>query len=154
MNKKGGAIKTILIVLVLVVLVGAIYFTFFYAYSCDDKACFMAHQEECSRTKYTNEDDDAVWKYHIKGKEGNNCVVNVKLERVKEGNLDLVKLQGKEMDCSLPLGITSSPEADISRCHGLLKEGMQDLIINNLYAYILDNVGEIDEGLKNASEII
>jgi hypothetical protein len=147
MNKKAGAVKTVLIIGLIVVLAVAVYFTFFYSYKCYDKACFVAHQEKCSRTSFVNEKDQAVWKYYIKGEKDGKCVINVKLNRVKEGNLDLIRLQGKDMNCYLPVGAITNPEADISKCSGELKEGMQEIIINNLHSYILDNVGTIDEEL-------
>lgn len=147
MNKKAGAVKTVLIISLIVVLAAAVYFTFFYSYSCDDKSCFVSHQEKCSRTVFVNEEDNAVWKYKIKGKEDGMCVINVELTEVKQGNLDLIKLKNKDMNCYLPVGAVTSPEADISKCHGRLKEGMQEIIIENLHSYILDNVGTIDEEL-------
>lgn len=149
MNKKAGVGKKILLVAVVVVLAAAIYFTFFFSYKCDDMACFQTHQEKCAKTKFVNDLEDAAWKYFIKKKSNGECVVNVELLQVKKGSLDLQKLEGKNMDCYLKLGDTASPESDISNCHGLLKEGMQDMIINKMYSYILDNLGEIDTNLKS-----
>jgi hypothetical protein len=53
------------------------------------------------------------------------------------------------MDCYLPLGSLVSPESDISRCHGILKEGMQNLIIRQLHTYIVENVKDIGSELEN-----
>ena len=36
------------------------------------------------------------------------------------------------------------PESDINNCHGLLKEGLQDLFISKLHRYIVQNLGEIN----------
>ena len=151
MNKKAGVGKIVLIILILVVLLGAVYFTFFFYYSCDDKdtACFKAHQEKCSKTKFLNDNEDALWSYKIKGKENNQCKIYVEFVQAKKGDIELIKLEGKSMDCYLPIGNTNSPESDISKCHGLLKEELQNIIINKLHNYIVKNVGEIGEELNS-----
>jgi len=148
MNNKGGAGKLLLIILILAVLGAAIYFTFFFTYTCDDLACFKSHQEKCSRTKYINDAEETTWLYEIKGKEDGKCEINVKVLQIKSGTIDRKNLQGKSMDCLLVFGNINSPEADISKCHGLLKEELQGLIINKLHAYVVENVGEIGGELQ------
>lgn len=148
MNKRGGAGRVILIILMLIVAIAAIYFTFFFAYKCDDIACFRSHQEKCSRTKFTNNLEDAAWFYHIKGKENGECKILVEVLQVKEGTPEKARLNGKSMECYLSLGSIASPEADLAKCHGELKEELQTLIINKLHAYVVENVGEIGEELK------
>ena len=54
------------------------------------------------------------------------------------------------MDCYVPLGSIVSPESNLAECHGLLKEGLQETIINKLHAYIVKNVGQIGEELQKA----
>jgi len=43
--------------------------------------------------------------------------------------------------------IIVDPESNINYCHGRLKEEMQSMIISNLYAYMVENLGEIGEEL-------
>lgn len=149
MNKKAGVGRLIVILLVIVVALAAVYFGLFFAYSCDDVACFRGHQEKCSRTKFVNDAEDATWKYHIRGKEEGKCEIDVTLVQVKTGKkINTVGLEGRTMTCLLPIGSLISPESDLSACYGDLKEGLQQTIINKLHAYIVENVGEIGEELQ------
>lgn len=138
-----------LIVLAVIVFFGALYFTFAFSYSCNDSGCFQSHQVKCSRTVYLNDGEDATWRYKIKGFSDGRCKVNVELVQFKKGTIDLVKLEGNEMSCYLPKGSLISPESDLSACHGLLKEGLQDVIINKLHNYIVDNIGQVSDELRS-----
>lgn len=151
MNKKGiSKLRIILLISIAVILVIAVYFTLFFHYTCIDLACFQAHQENCDKTKFVNDVEDATFEYTIKGRSGNDCVIGVKLLAIKRGTIDLSSLEKKTMDCSIPKGSTIAPESDISKCHGELKEGLQETIINKLHAYIVENIGDIKEELKKA----
>jgi len=152
MDNRGVG-KVIIGVLILIVLVVAIYFSFFFYYKCYDVACFRAHQEKCSKTKFVNDVENAEWQYRIKGKENGKCEINVKINKVSQGDVNKLVLEGKSMNCFLPVGDISSPESDISICHGELKEKTQELIIQKLHAYIVKNLGEIGVDLKNIGEI-
>lgn len=136
-------------VLILIVLIAAIYFTFFFYYKCDDAACFKAHQEKCSKTKFLNNIENAEWQYKINGKKDGKCEISVKINQVNKGDVDKLTLEGKSMICLLPVGDINSPEGDISNCHGELKEEMQWLIIQKLHNYIVTNLGEIGVELNN-----
>ena len=126
----------------------AVYFTFFYAYKCNDSACFQSHQKKCVRTSFINVEEDTTWKYFIKGKSSGRCIVNVKVLNIKKGERNKQILIGKDMDCYLPLGSAVSPESDLARCHGVLKEELQNLIIQKMHSYIVENLGEISEELE------
>jgi len=140
-----------IIAIVLVILIGvAVYFTFFFSYTCDDLSCYQAHQRECAKTSFINDEKDITWEYFIKGKDSGRCVVNVKVLRVKKGDVSNEKLEGKNMDCYLPMESSSAPESDISRCHGVLKEEMQNIIIQKLHSYVLENIGQISSELEKA----
>ena len=56
-------------------------------------------------------------------------------------------LEGREMECYLPFGSVIEPEENLDRCHGLLKEEMQKIIINKLHNYITDNIGKLEDKL-------
>jgi len=141
-------LNIILGIVILVILVVAIYFTFFFSYRCNDLACFQGHQEKCSKVKFVKQGEDIVWEYKIKGEKNNFCNVNVKALEIKQGTLDKKILENKEMTCLLPLRSLIIPEGDISLCTGELKEELQNLIIQKLHAYIIDNVGDISEELN------
>jgi len=144
--KKRGII--LLIIFAVVILLVAVYFSFFFSYKCNDLSCFRAHQEDCSRTKYIYDSTETTWDYHILGDKEGKCMIEVTALQVKEGSFDRVNLQGKTMICYLPLQDISFPESDISRCHGILKEELQDLIIQKLHDYIIEGVGDIGESLE------
>lgn len=146
MKKKN---KVILIVAAIALLV-AVYFSFFFSYSCklNDIACFRAHQEKCVRTEFVNDAGDATWSYHITGKKNDLCEIEASIIQVKEGSIDKENLAGKSMVCSLSLGSISPPESDLKGCHGLLKEEIQELMIQQAHKYIVKNIGQIGEELN------
>ncbi len=134
--------------IIAVILLGAaIYFSFFYAERCSDSSCFDNALLSCKRVSYIEETSDASWGYSIRGKVGSTCKVSVKLLQLKQGDVSLGVLQGKRMECYIPYGSVIKPQDNIDRCHGLLKEDMQSIIINKLHNYITDNLGQIEESL-------
>ena len=145
--RRGNWITLIIIGLIIVIGL-AVYFTFFYAYKCNDLACFQSHQKKCVRTSFVNVEEDTTWKYLIKGKSSGRCIVNVEVLNIKKGERNKQVLIGKDMNCYLPLGSAVSPESDITRCHGVLKEELQNLIIQKMHSYIVENLGEISEELE------
>ena len=147
-KKRRDNWKAYLVIGIIILLIAAIYFTFFFHYSCDDMACFQSHLEKCAKTKFISDEIETTWKYTIKGKQGNQCEVNVEILSIKEGSADKQKLEGKEMNCYVPFGSTVRPESDLARCHGELKEEMQNIIIQKLHTYIIENVEEIHEELE------
>ena len=139
--------------MIILVLVGAMYFTFFFTYSCDKYECLDKNLEECKRAKLIYENQDTTWLYKIIGKQGSRCEVEVTLLQIKRGKLDIEKLQGDSMTCMMPLGVTQAPEKDISLCSGKLKEGLQEIIIQRLHNYILANLGQIEAELEGIPEL-
>lgn len=141
-----GRMKFIVpVVIILVVLVSA-YFLFFHVKRCSDEICFDNALAKCSKASFLNIKEDSRWEYLIKGSSSGKCLVYVKNEFIA---IDEVKeLQGKSMVCSLLKGVVMQPESDLSQCHGLLKESLQDIIIERLHIYIVQNIGQINEELE------
>ena len=146
MSKK----RVILSIIIAVLVLALVYFLFFYIKKCGDQECFTSAQIKCARASYINDAEEATWGYEIKGKKAGRCIINVKLLQVKQGTIKLEKVGGLEMSCSIPLGYVGSPQADLSQCHGLLKEELQELMIQKMHAYILTNLGQISDELKSA----
>ena len=144
--KSSG--RLVLFIVFIIVLGLAIFFTFFYATKCNNYECFNSRLQKCSRASFQYDGQDATWYYKILGKSDGKCKVYTELRQIKKGQIDIERLQGQSMTCFLPLGITDFPEKDISRCHGLLKESLQDTIIQKLHNYILSNIGQISEELN------
>jgi len=142
--------RIIVISLIIIIAIIAVYFTFFYTKKCRDIGCFNNALLKCRRASYMNDVEDATWFYKIKGKSHGECKIRVKLLQVKEGTVELANLEGKEMMCYLPLGAVLNPQENLEKCHGLLKEEMQKLIITRLHNYITSNLGEISEEMTKA----
>ncbi len=148
MNKKRfiGLVIIMLIVLLLAVILA---FRFVQGKECSDKACFDEYMETCRRAHYINEETEASWDYRIVGKKREGCSIEVTLLQAKEGDLELRNYEGHAMTCAYDLGETAFPEKDLSKCHGLLKEDLQTILIKNLHAYIVDNLDDIKDDLLN-----
>lgn len=144
--KKG---MIFLVILTLVVLSAIIYFTFFFSYRCDSAECFIPKHEACTRSTYESTVDGATWLYKVMGKESGMCKVQATMLRISEGSLEQESLEGKSMICLMQIGDTSNPESSIGDCHGLLKEGLQEIIIKKLHQYVLDNLKEIGEDFED-----
>jgi hypothetical protein len=153
-NKK---VIILLVILVLVVSI-AVFLNFFYVRKCPDAACFNSAMPKCDKAAFLSENEEASWLYTIKGGEGGflcyfsekyceKCVINLKLLQIKQGELDLKKIEGLDMDCYVPVGYIGSPQADLSNCHGILREEIQELVVNRMHSYILTNVGKIGKDL-------
>ena len=137
----------ILLVIVGVIAIAAVYFTFFYSVKCKDIACWETKMNKCSKANYINEKNDVIWSYSINGKKSGSCEINVELVEIKKGLVSTKVLEGKNMNCRLPLGAINSPESNINLCNGILKEEMQALIITKLHEYIVQNLGQINENI-------
>lgn len=137
-------------ILAAIILAAAIYTTFVPMATCQSPECFQRKMVDCSQVVYVNEDAEASWQYTINGVNNDECVVNVRLLMAKKGEIGINELEGYDMDCSYPLGMAAYPEKDLTKCHGLLKEELQNIIINKLHAYVLENFGKFEEGLKTA----
>jgi len=103
--------------------------------------------KKCDRVKYVNEQTEATWRYEILKFEKEQCKIEVTLLQPKAGELGIEKLIGHKMVCGYPKGISTYPEGNLERCHGRLKEELQSLAIKKLHTFIIENIGEIEEGL-------
>jgi hypothetical protein len=147
-HKKSDNWKAYVAIGIIIVVLVAVYFSFYYYPECNDLSCFYSYQKKCSKVTFINDAPDTTWLYTIKGKQDNKCIVDVEVLMIKQGTADKKKLEGLEMTCVLPLGSNIAPESDINKCHGMLKEELQSLIITKLHEYIVENVQEIGEGLE------
>ena len=150
---KRGVV--IISVIVAVVLIGAIYFSFFHAQTCKNLACWEDNLKKCERAKYDINQREVEWLYTIKGKSGNTCEVKVEILKINQGLEKALVLEGKSMICYLEMNeagetIIVAPERNINLCTGILKEEMQTLMLQGLYESIVGSVGEIGSVLSGA----
>ena len=141
--------KETIALLILIVAAVTLYATFI-PIRCTDFACFEAHMAKCRPATYINDaEKEASWKYDIIGTSNRKCDIEVTLLTAKESNLDLRSYESQGMVCSHPIGISGYPEKNLGACTGELKEGLQSIVIEKLYKYIVTNIGEIREELIN-----
>ena len=127
-----------------------VYLNFVYTQSCQNYECWQKYMTKCGRASFVSEQTEAAWGYEITGKTDSQCVIEVTLLLAKKGELGIEKLVGSKMTCSYKIGTATYAEKDLSACHGLLKEELQTLIINKLHSYLLENLGQVAEGLEKA----
>jgi hypothetical protein len=143
--KKKKLVLIIAIVVVAACLIIAGYFIYSFSRVCLNQECFNKALISCKKVSYTKENIDTVIQYRILGRSGEWCEVNVKLLQVKHGTLELIPLEGKEMVCSVPYGSLTTPEENLGKCHGLLREEIQEIIIKRMHGQIVENLGKISE---------
>jgi hypothetical protein len=142
-GKKKEGVKSFFVVLLLVALIYGGWWIFNSYDECETKACFDEHLKSCERARFIG-GDKMIFEYKILGESEGSCNVETMLLQGELNNRDSVKLEGLKMICGLPKGVAVVPESDMSVCHGLLKEGLQDLIIEKMHAYLVKNVGKIN----------
>ncbi len=145
---KKKNVQNILIASGILVLFVALLGTYYFVYQpkeCKDANCFQDAKEKCKRVYWIREDTQSSWGYTILGGNNGDCSIQVQLIESKDGSLDTVKLQTKEMICKVSKGDTLAPEKDLSQCSGELKEGIQEIMIQRMHNYILENLGDIKE---------
>lgn len=147
-NIKSRKFKILLGIFISLVIIAGIVM-FYGVKTCEGYECFRENMNRCkSNVVYINEEPEASWRYTILGKENNECDIKVELVLAKEGSLGINKLQNQEMVCSYPIGTVVYPEKDLEKCHGILKENLQKMIIDKLQAYIIENLGSYDAALN------
>jgi len=142
-GRKFFGWKWLIVLVVFAVIIYVVWFFFFSYASCDTWDCFNSRLERCDRVKFIG-GDDMTFEYSINGKSGEDCNVGVELLQGELSNQDSIALEGKSMVCSLPNGVIMIPESNIGYCHGLLKEGLQDLIIKELHSTLVQNLGRLN----------
>ncbi len=134
-----------LVILILFLIGYSIWFLFFYIEPCEDGGCFYKAMIESKKVSWIKEDDKATWIYTIIGSRRDTNMVEVRLLELKEGAEDIERLKGKKMVCEVVKGDARSPEADTSQCSGPLKEELQEILIQRMHNYLLQNVGKIEQ---------
>lgn len=127
----------------IVLVVGVVWFWIYGYEECKDSVCFYEAMKGCDRVTYVG-GEDMIFEYKIKGESEDACEVSVKLLQANLNSVESEKLEGRSMDCLLPLGVAIAPESDVGNCHGRLKEELQSLIIEKLQNYLVDNLGKLN----------
>ena len=147
-------IKIIIVTALIVILLA--YFLFFKLTPCKTEECFSQSLVDCKRASFTSETSGNKWFYKIQGSSRDSCTVKVQnLMASKLSTEESSKLVGKSMVCEIPKELQGSYtkiESRIENCHGPLKEGLQDLIIEKLYKYVVQNMGTLTKDAEKLLE--
>ena len=140
---KSPRWKWFIILGILAILIWGIWSVFFSYTKCETWECFNTHLEKCERAEFIG-GTTMIFKYTIRGLSEKKCEVEVQLLRGELDNQESMKLNGQKMTCMLPKNIVMTPESDIGNCHGILKEKLQDLIIEKTQNYLVRNLKQIN----------
>jgi len=141
-EKKRWLVLIAFFMLAVVILV--IFFSLNYTRVCDNEKCFSDSLASCKRAEFLKESGDASWYYKINGlSAGDKCEVYVKLAQIKRGEIEILRLEGKDMTCFLPYSVVESPQSDVEQCHGELREEIQSILIQKMHSYLLENIGQV-----------
>ncbi len=151
-NKKKKFI-VFAIVFALILVASVIFITLTHYDKCDTWECFNENIAACTKTKFIG-GEDIIFKYIIYEKTNDECRINVTLYEGELNNQDTLLLKDKSMICSLESGVVALPESDLSKCHGELKESLQEQVINDLYTYLIQNLGQINKNIVDPLGII
>ena len=103
--------------------------------------------EGCDKVSFVRDDLKASWYYEIVGDGGVGCNVEVMLLSINEGSVENRVFEGKSMVCGF-VWTGGYPEDDLFSCSGVLREEMQEKIIQDMHSYLLENIGEIKEEFR------
>ena len=145
--------KWFIALVILAVLVWGVWAAFFGYATCDNWDCFNAKLEDCGKVKFIGESQNMIFEYTVEGDKGDECEVGVQLLQGELNRQDSIKLEGHKMTCYLPEGVIMIPDSDIGKCSGLLKEGLQDLLIKKMHTYLVQNLGTLNLEMLDIPEV-
>lgn len=138
-----------LIIALLVIIIFGLAYLYVYIIKCENLECFNSKLMSCKKASFLRTDEQATWNYRILGRyDSNRCKVEVKLIRIKQGKIDIERLEGLKMICNTLRNGQYLPESETADCTGKLKEELQDIIIQRMHRYILENIGEIKQSFS------
>jgi len=145
LKKLKKRVLIALVILIVFLVVYSIWFLFFYTRPCPDGNCFYKAMIESKRVSWIKSDEKATWLYTILGSRGDKSRIEVRLLEIKQGSEELEGLKDKKMVCEVIKGDVRPPEEDIYYCSGPLREEIQEILIQRMHNYLLQNVGEIKQ---------
>lgn len=145
-NKK--IIVGIVFIVLLILLSYLCFSMFFGKEKCPTEYCFKESMKDCKKAFFSNLQEQTLWTYEVKGAQAGTCKIIVKVEEVQKETASTKSLEGKEMECYIPKGVIAMPEEKIEYCHGLLKEAIQDQIIERMHLYIVQKIGQIEKTIS------
>ncbi|VVB80354.1 Uncharacterised protein [uncultured archaeon] len=153
MLKKDVSVKRYILIAVILLAIVAIGVFVYYRLNvpvCSTTECFFKNVATCTPSKFFYA-GNISFDYSINGKDDDHCNIDVTLVRSFWRGTSFDSLNGKSMVCDVPFGKITFPEEDLDKCHGPLKENLQELILQKLHGYIIDN---LDGGQSNSTPVL
>lgn len=153
--------KAAIIGAILLALYVAGYYTGYFRKECNqDKACFNDAFNKCKPAQVVSLRNNNAYVYAIGWQLGKFCELKIEALRIDAGAPQEFKaLKGKSMSCKIPktmLGNLSVDNFDnlLVYCHGPLKEGLYEVIIQRMYTLVVSQLGDIaQEARKVLKEV-
>lgn len=122
----------------------------------NDKECFNNELRKCRSSVMLNARDNNFYTYQSFYTFGENCKIKIKMEQAAPGASLEVKnlLEGKEMICMVPKERLVEEGIDqfenlLNYCHGELKEGLYELVIERMYGLVVNKFGTVLGDVKS-----
>ena len=151
-DRKYDNNKIFVFILLVVVILFAFYFSGILRKNCKDDTCFNNALSSCTPAELIKQRNNNVYIYSVKPSMSEECTLNIELAKVAPGtDFNFRKaLEGKSMECKLPKTISSNTDFEdinnlLQYCHGSLKEGILELILEKMYTQVIINMNDIIE---------
>ena len=146
---------------ILIALFVAGYYSGYFRKDCSqDQSCFQKAVEKCKPAQATVVRNNNVYLYWVGWQLGKTCEIKIQALRIDAGAPPEFKnLEGKKMSCKIPKTELEKTNIDnfdnlLAYCHGPLKEGLYEVIIQRMYSLVVSQLGDIvKEALKVLKEI-
>ncbi len=147
--------KGFLLVIVIIILVIVLGIFFFYKKTCKTEECLNNALAKCSPATYYGYRNNNLYYYKI-SRSFRDCNLHIKIDKMAIGtDHNLVRLlEGTSMNCRIPKAVKinlDNMENLLSFCHGDLKEGLLQVMVERLYALIVRDMSGI---VKKAEETL
>lgn len=149
-EKRYKNVSSITQILLLIAVIFILFYAGVFKKSCTDDQCFNDYVRQCRPVDYFNQKNNNLYVYSVSRSLGESCNIKITLEKVAPGSDADVRelLEGESMDCLFPREVLETSDLNeigniLSFCHGTLKEGIYELIIQRMYTHIIGNLNEI-----------
>lgn len=142
------------VAIIFVLVFGAV---FIYKKNCEEDDCFNKALSTCSPAKLYSYRNNNLYFYKISRSIG-DCKLYIKVEKMAIGSdPSLIKLlEGNSMKCKLPAGFAitlGEMENLLEYCHGELKEGFYQIMLERLYALVVRDMSGIIDKAKETLKV-
>lgn len=132
------------------------YYAGYLRENCEqDVACFDERAQQCRPSDVVVSKDNNVYQYMV-GSSVGDCHVQVTLQKVEAGApVEFQNLEGKKMTCAIPKSeldgfSVGGFDKYMTYCHGLLKEGLYEIILTRVYSNIIGQMSDVLQAAQQA----